>query len=146
MKQTAPARRSPNVGSKTNKKQETLMTRMLTRSALALSLVIAGAGVAAAAGTTTSSQAQDHLSLTSMQNKELFQAINKQKPKEQTAPSGFSATTGTLVPSSIALSPLPSDAAKQVPAAKSYDFAMLQNNKLLIVNPQDRKIVDVITQ
>ena len=34
----------------------------------------------------------------------------------------------------------------EVPAAKSYDFAMLQNNKLLIVNPQDRKIVDVIVQ
>lgn len=40
---------------------------------------------------------------------------------------------------------VPRKAASDVPSLKPYDFAMLQK-KLLIVNPADRKIAEVITQ
>jgi hypothetical protein len=40
---------------------------------------------------------------------------------------------------------MPQRAANQLPALKAYDFALLQN-KLLIVNPNDKKVVDVISR
>jgi hypothetical protein len=40
---------------------------------------------------------------------------------------------------------LPSDGTNGVWAVKSCDYAMLQN-QLVIVSPQDRKVADIITQ
>lgn len=93
-----------------------------------------------AAGTSTSSE----LNLTADQEKKLWSAISDHAMK-QNAPSGFSATVGQTVPTSVTLRELPSQAATDVPAAKSYQYAMV-DNKLLLVNPSDKKIVDVITQ
>ena len=63
---------------------------------------------------------------------------------EQKAPSGFNATVGAIVPSTLKTEPVPSKAATSVPALKSFNFAMV-DGKLLIVNPSDKKIVDVIS-
>ena len=40
---------------------------------------------------------------------------------------------------------MPAKAASDVPALKPYNFAMLQK-KLVIVNPSDHKIAEVITR
>jgi hypothetical protein len=40
---------------------------------------------------------------------------------------------------------MPQKAANQLPALRPYDFAVLQD-KLLIVNPNDKKVVDVISR
>jgi hypothetical protein len=118
------------------------MKGYLRNGTVALAL-IASAGVAGAAGMNNSAATSDHLNLTSAQQKEIWQGVSKQASKE-TAPAGFKATVGAAAPSSIKLQPLPSTVASEVPAVKPYDFAMLQN-QVLIVDPSSRKIVDIVT-
>ena len=118
--------------------------------ALASGLLLAGAGAAAAASTSQSSSttmakpgASKSLSLLTAQQKTAWDDI-KGQASNQTAPAGFQATVGSAVPASVKIQPIPSKAAADVPALKSYDFAMV-DGKLLIVNPSDKKIVDVIS-
>ena len=42
------------------------------------------------------------------------------------------------------VSAVPSKAARAVPSLRPYDFAMVQG-KLLIVNPSDKKVAEVIS-
>jgi len=49
------------------------------------------------------------------------------------------------VPNSMKTYPMPRQAARDVPAAKPYRYAMTQD-KLLIVNPGDHKVADVVTK
>jgi hypothetical protein len=63
----------------------------------------------------------------------------------QKTPAGFSATVGAAVPSGVVTAPVTAKAASDVPALKPYKFAMVQK-KLVIVNPSDQKIADVITR
>jgi Protein of unknown function (DUF1236) len=115
--------------------------------ALAAGLLMAGVSAASAAGmsqsNSTMSQPTDTLSLTSAQQKMVWNDLHGQAT-EQKAPSGFNATIGAIVPSTVKTEPVPSKAATSVPALKSFNFAMV-DGKLLIVNPSDKKIVDVIS-
>jgi hypothetical protein len=63
----------------------------------------------------------------------------------QKAPAGFNAAVGATVPSNIVTAPVTAKAASAVPALKPYTFAMVQN-KLVIVNPDDGKIAEVIAR
>jgi len=56
----------------------------------------------------------------------------------------LNAIVGAVVPSTVKIEPVPSKAASDVPMLKSFDFAMV-NGKLLIVNPSDKKTVQVIS-
>ena len=114
------------------------------RNGLAALALVASAGVALAAGPSGAVSTGEHLNLTTAQRHEIWQSVDKPAMK-QTAPAGFKATVGEAAPSSIKLQPLPSDVSKQVPAVKSYDFAMVQN-QVLIVDPSSKKIVDIVTQ
>jgi hypothetical protein len=118
------------------------MNSQIHTAAAAFALLLASATFAAAAGTGAMAP-NDRLSLTSTQEHTILQSINKQNVKKEASPSGFKAAVGQAVPTSIPLHALPSDAASQVPAVKPYEYAVLQN-QLLIVNPKDRKIVDMI--
>jgi hypothetical protein len=118
------------------------MKSQIRNAAAAVALLLASTGLAAAAGSGAMAP-NNRLSLTSTQEHTILQNINKQSVKKEMAPSGFKAAVGQSVPTSISLHALPSNATSQVPAVKSYDYAMLPN-QLLIVNPKDRKIVDII--
>ncbi len=116
--------------------------------ALATGLLLAGVSAASAAGTsqsnsTTAQPASDTLTLTSTQQKTVWNDLHGQAT-EQKATAGFHATVGSIVPSTVKIEPMPNKAATDVPALKSFNFAMV-NGKLLIVNPSDKKIVDVIS-
>jgi hypothetical protein len=87
--------------------------------------------------------ASDTLSLTTTELKAAWNALHGQAT-EQKAASGFNAIVGAVVPSTVKIAPVPSKAASDVPVLKSFDFAMV-NGKLLIVNPSDKKIVEVIS-
>lgn len=52
---------------------------------------------------------------------------------------------GAVLPHDVKVAPVTDKAASDVLALKSYDFAVPQH-KLLIVNPGDRKIAEVITR
>ena len=124
--------------------------KTVTSLALASAVLLSGATIASAAGmshtpstSTMSKPLSDTLSLTSTQQKTAWNDL-KSTATKQTTPSGFNVKVGSAVPSALKLKPVPSKAAKDVPSLRPYDFAMVQG-KLLIVNPSDNKIVDVIT-
>jgi hypothetical protein len=87
---------------------------------------------------------QDTLTLSSAQQKTALHDLYT-KALNQSAPSGFEATVGAVVPNSVTTAPVTSKAASDIPALKPYRFAMLQK-KLVIVNPSDHKIAEVITR
>jgi hypothetical protein len=87
---------------------------------------------------------KDKLSLTSTQEKTAWQDIAKQARKEKT-PAGFSTKVGAVVPQALMTYPIPMTTSSKVPALRRYQYALLENNKLLIVNPHDKKVADVIT-
>lgn len=119
---------------------------------LATILLIGSVGVAAAADhnamskqsstSSTASMAKDSLSLTTAQEKVAWRDLSKQAASQR-APSNFSASVGATVPNDITLRPIPRTVASQLPTLKPYRYARLPN-ELLIVNPNDKKIVDVI--
>ena len=120
--------------------------------ALAAGLLMAGVSAASAANmsqpsstpsSTMAQAASGTLSLTSTQQKTVWNDLHGQAT-EQKAPAGFNATVGAIVPSTVKIEPVPSKAATSIPALKSFDFAMV-DGKLLIVNPSEKKIVEVIS-
>ena len=62
----------------------------------------------------------------------------------QTAP-GFDPATGTFVPDSVKIERVPDAVATDVPALQPYSFAMVDHS-LLIVDPTNKVIADVVTQ
>ena len=63
----------------------------------------------------------------------------------QNTPPGFDAIVGAKVPNTIVIAPVTAQAGSDVPALKPYSFAMVQK-KLVIVNPSNRKIANMIAQ
>ena len=125
-----------------------------TQTAIALATALSLAGISAAsaavmqpngnAATKMPPSASDSLSLSGAQQRTAWNDLYV-KSLNQKTPSGFDATVGAVVPHNVEVAPVTSKAASDVPALKPYDFAMLQH-KLLIVNPGDKKIAEVITR
>jgi hypothetical protein len=119
--------------------------KMQTAIALGAALLLSGATAASAAEAASSNSGMakpaSTLSLTGTQQKLAWKDMSS--ASMQKAPADFKATTGAAVPSTLKVSAVPSKTARDVPALKSYDFAKIQG-KLLIVNPKDRTIADVI--
>ncbi len=94
--------------------------------------------------TVGSATARDDLRLSSNQRRTLWTDIDRQASKE-TAPAGFNGNVGDTVPGTLRTQPLPAKAASDVPAAKPYNYAMLQD-KLVLLNPTDHKVVATVVQ
>jgi hypothetical protein len=109
------------------------MSKLLRGTAIAL--VVCGSVSLAAA-------AEQALNLTSAQKHTIYQSVMNEKG--QTAPSGFRPSIGAKVPSSLTLHQLPRDVASQIPKAKNYEFAKLQNNEVLLVDPKNREVAEMI--
>ena len=117
--------------------------------AVAAALLLSGVSAASAAShmsnrSASSAQPSDTLALSAAQQKEVWKDISRHAAN-QSAPSGFDANVGATIPSGVSTYPLPRRAARDVPAVKPYRYAMLQD-KLVIVNPNDNKIADVVTK
>ena len=80
--------------------------------------------------------------LTGAQEQLLWQRIGRNA--SSTTPSGLISAVGATLPASVALRALPATVTRQVPAVRPYKYAIL-GKSLLIINPTDRVIVDVIT-
>jgi hypothetical protein len=89
-------------------------------------------------------QSGDALTLSEAQRKMAWQDLYMDSLNQNTPP-GFDAVVGTTVPNTIVIAPVTAQAGSDVPALKSYSFAMVQK-KLVIVNPSNRKITNVIAQ
>jgi Protein of unknown function (DUF1236) len=115
--------------------------KVLFRSGLvAVGLLSSGAAAALAA----EPKASDQLTLTSAQEHAIYQSALKQDVNMK-APAGFTATIGAKVPAKIGLHTFPADVTGQLPALKPFEYAMV-DNKVIIVNPMDRKVVDIVAQ
>jgi hypothetical protein len=82
------------------------------------------------------------LELSSAQKQTIFNSLANEKG--QTMPSGFQARLGEKLPQSLAMRQLPSSATNRVSAAKDYEYAKLANNEVLLINPKDRQVAEII--
>jgi hypothetical protein len=117
--------------------------------AVAAVLLLSGVSVASAAShmsnrSGSSAAASDKLDLSSAQQKSIWKDIGSHAAN-QNAPSDFNAAVGMAIPAGVSTYPLPRQAARDVPAVKPYRYAMLQD-KVVIVNPSDGKIANVVTK
>jgi hypothetical protein len=96
------------------------------------------------AATKMARPASDTLTLTTAQRKKAWDDLYTGMLNQKT-PSGFKATVGAALPNSVTTAPVTAKAAGDVPALQPYKFAMVQK-KLVIVNPSDGKIADVIAR
>jgi Protein of unknown function (DUF1236) len=121
-------------------------TTMKKSASLALAAVLALSGVSAATARSHMSNqttgASDTLTLSDADRQSIWNDVSKHATN-QSAPADFNAAVGSEVPSAINTYPLPRRAARDVPAVKPYRYAMTQD-KVLIVNPSDHKIADVV--
>src|SRR5262249_51707926 len=86
-----------------------------------------------------------HLFLNTAQEQFILRSLAKYNPKDTATPSGFLPEIGAVVPNSIALRPLPTIVTDEVWATVSYDYVFLRD-ELLIVNPKDRTVEDIIAR
>jgi Protein of unknown function (DUF1236) len=91
-----------------------------------------------------SAQTSDALALSDAQRQAAWQDLYMDSLNQSTPP-GFDAVVGATVPNTIVIVPVTAQAGSDVPALKPYSFAMVQK-KLVIVNPSNRKIANVIAQ
>lgn len=85
------------------------------------------------------------LSLTPQQKQQVAQIVAGQ-PAEH-APPNFQPSIGEKVPGSLTLKPFPSSAEGELPASlKDDEFAKLDNNDIVIVDPSSREVVAVLNQ
>src|SRR5262249_52125257 len=130
------------------RKDRQMNTRMSPALVAVLSLytitVASAADISHSSPTSPMSRpAGDTLNLSSTQRTTASNDLHSHATK-QSDPVGFSATKGTVVPSTMKLQPIPEKTAKDVPSLKPYDFAVMEG-KVLIVNPSDKKVVEVIS-
>ena len=88
--------------------------------------------------------AKQGLSLTRAQQRLALKDIDRSGTTE-IQPANFTPAVGAAVPNNLALKPVPTDLGRQVATLKPYDYALLKHD-LLIVNPTDKKVVDVINR
>jgi Protein of unknown function (DUF1236) len=124
---------------------------MKKSASLALAAVLALSGVTAVSArghmssmSNKATGASDTLTLSDSQQQSIWKDVSKHATN-QSAPADFNAAVGTEVPSAMSTYPLPRRAARDVPAVKPYRYAMTQD-KVLIVNPSDHKIANVVAQ
>jgi hypothetical protein len=85
----------------------------------------------------------DTIILSAAQRRVVWNDLCKQATNQNAA--GFDATTGTFVPNAVKIEPLPSKVTAKNPSLRPYDFAMV-NHKLVIVDPSNKVIADVLSK
>jgi hypothetical protein len=84
--------------------------------------------------------------LNEVERQQVWQAVMAQATDDK-LPEGFQPVVGAKVPTQIKLPlhPLPGPLANQIPVLKQYYYAKLPD-KVLLVDPISRKVVEVIAQ
>jgi hypothetical protein len=85
----------------------------------------------------------DTVILSAAQRKAVWNDLSKQATNQNAA--GFDGTTGTFVPNAVKIEPMPSKVTANNPSLRPYDFAMV-NHKLVIVDPSNKVIADVLSK
>lgn len=110
--------------------------------------LIVGVGTGAAGATdsngasTQSNMKKSELTLTRAQEQKIIRDLATESMEPAAA--HVHASTGSKIPESVALHPLPTAVATDVPAAKNYSYAKLHDDDIVIVDPKNRVVADVI--
>lgn len=97
----------------------------------------------ASSKTATALHGSDTVILSAAQRKTVWNDLSKQASNQNAA--GFDATTGTFVPKTVKIKPIPNKLTANIPSLRPYDFAMV-DHKLVIVDPTNKVIADVVTK
>jgi hypothetical protein len=89
---------------------------------------------------TTPQNGSDTVILSEPQRRAVWNDLSKQATDQNA--SGFEAQTGTFMPGSVKIEPIPSNATSNNPELRPYDYAMV-DHYLVIVDPKNKVIVDV---
>lgn len=117
---------------------------------LATALLAASSGMASATVSVGRDRVQapkkDSLHLTDVQRRIVVEAVNGWDTGDK-LPEGFSPVVGAKIPSQkkLPIHPVPPPARAKVPELKNYDYAKLPD-KVLLIDPMTRKVVDVIVR
>jgi hypothetical protein len=114
--------------------------RKQTAIVTAAALLLGGVATASAA---TAMHGTDTVILSAAQQKAIWNDLSKHATNQSA--SGFVATTGTFVPSTVKIEPIPSKVTANNPSLRPYDFAMV-DHKLVIVDPSNKVIADVLSK
>lgn len=111
------------------------------------SLRSAGIALALVAGLTTvtaaeTNQPPEKLALTSAQKQKIGQSLANEHA--QLAPPDFKIAVGAKLPASVSLSPVPLAVSNDIPATKNLSYARLDNKDIVLVDPKDRAVAEVI--
>ena len=87
--------------------------------------------------------ASDTVTLSAAQRSAVWKDLSKQAINQNAA--GFDAAIGTFMPDIVEIDPIPSDVTADNPSLTPYYFAMV-DHKLVIVDPSNRVIADVLTR
>jgi hypothetical protein len=82
------------------------------------------------------------LNLTAAQKQTIVQSV--QSEKGQPAPAGFLPKVGASMPQSVSLRHLPANVTAQVPGAKDLQYVKLETNEILLIEPKDRRVANII--
>jgi hypothetical protein len=85
----------------------------------------------------------DTVILSAAQRRAVWKDLSKQATNQNAT--GFKARVGTFVPKSMKIEPMPGNVTANNPKLRPYGFAMV-GNKLLIVDPSNKVIADVLTK
>jgi len=99
--------------------------------------------VATASAATTPQNGTDTVILSAAQRKAIWSDLSKQATNQNA--SGFDAMTGTFVPSSVKMEPIPNNVTANNPELRPYNYAMV-DHKLVIVDRTNKVIADVLTK
>ena len=82
------------------------------------------------------------LKLTAQQKQSIMQSVQSEKGQPA---AGFQPRVGTAVPQSMSMHQLPSSVTTQVPATKNLEYIKLDNNTVLLIDPKDNRVAEIIT-
>lgn len=110
------------------------MNRILVSGLTALSLLVGGAAFAQTSTTTTTTQT----TVTTEQQAKVKAYVTKEKRKSVAAPSGFTVSSGAVLPQDVELYDLPSDV-----GVTKYRYSVV-GDRTVLVDPGTRKVIQVI--
>ncbi|HUI14196.1 MAG TPA: hypothetical protein VL048_12090 [Xanthobacteraceae bacterium] len=116
-------------------------TAIAAPAALLFGLLLLAMPASAALFSSSHAKPSDSLTLPSAQQKTAWSDL-KSKPNSN-APSSFQPSTSSALPSTVTVHAVPAKTATDVPAQRPYDYVKA-DGKLLIVNPRDMMIAEVI--
>ena len=116
--------------------------RLRAGSLRSAGIVLAMAVGLAAATAAETHQPPDRLALTSAQKHKIVQSLAREHT--QLAPPDFKIAVGAKLPTSLSLSPVPLAVSNDIPATKNLSYARLDNKDIVLVDPKDRTVAEVI--